>query len=245
MERTPRRRPAERTAPLLLLVVLLVALVAVPATAGQHPVLALGETAHDVGTVPVGETIETQFVLRNAGDAALEISRTKASCRCTVAEVESPIAPGKSGTVRLRVDTAGFDGPIVQSVVLYTNDPAQRHLELAVQADVRPYLEVRPGVARHLFGQKAVEQNLWATDGQDFEVLRVDSPSPYVEATFHRATDDERLPEGPASQWRIETAVRDDAPPGTIAGRLVIETDHPKQQRVEVVLTAVVRPPEP
>ena len=205
------------------------------------------EAVKDVGTVPKGEKIVHDFLIRNDGDAVLEILNIQPACGCTVAEFDKTIAPGKTGKVHAVVDTSTFGGPIAKGMSVFTNDPATPQLELTVRAKVEPYIAIKPGYARYVTVQgEAVEgditQTLWATDDSAMEVVGVDSPWPYLKVSFREAKAEERLPDIAGKQWRVEMKLGNDAKVGPLAEYVTVRTNHPKQKVVQIPVTGFVRP---
>lgn len=205
------------------------------------PVVTPLRTVHDAGQVPLGATINAEFSLRNDGGEPVRITAVRPGCDCTLVDYDPEIAAGKEGTFRVAVDTSDLLGPIVKSVAVFTNDPGRPHVELVVRAEVQPFVAVHPGRARHLFGRRTIAQSVWATDGRSFEILAVSSTTPRIETSFRRARPEERDPSGPQEQWRIETTLIEGTSPGAFSGRVVIDTNHPRQPRAEFIVTGVAR----
>ena len=139
------------------------------------------EPVKDLGLVPKGEKAAHEFVIRNDGDAPLQIQEVRAACGCTVAEYDKVIAPGQTGKVRMSVDTATFSGPIAKGVTVFTNDPATPQMELTVRANVEPFVKVQPGYARYSMVQGEKEgtiiQTLWTPDKSPMERMPTMCPS--------------------------------------------------------------------
>jgi hypothetical protein len=237
-----------KTAILALFAAFLVA-VTLPtqAIAQGKPKAAAVEAIKDVGTIAKGEKIVHDFLIRNDGDAVLEILSIQPACGCTVAEFDKSIAPGKTGKVHAVVDTSTFGGPISKGLTVFTNDPATPQLELTVRAKVEPYIAVKPGYARYVTVQGEnvegdITQTLWATDGSSMEVVGVDSPWPYLKVSFHEAKAEERLPDIQGKQWRVEMKLANDAKVGPLAEYVTVRTNHPKQKVVQIPITGFVRP---
>ncbi|MHC4816298.1 MAG: DUF1573 domain-containing protein [Planctomycetota bacterium] len=221
---------------LLVLVVLLAgslaAFAAAPRAMVDHPVV-------DVGKVKKGEPIRLEFVIRNAGDATLEITEVKPACGCTVAEFDARIAPGGIGRVKTVVETKSFGGAIAKSVTVFTNDSANPRLNLVVKALISEPVIARPGYARFMTVQgQPVEtsvQTVSSTDGSDLEVVSVSSPYPFVKVTHRRD-------EGDPGRWRVELRLDPKAPAGPLADYVVVRTDHPEQAEVKIAVSGLVRP---
>lgn len=221
---------------------------ALPAqVAGQHPKAVAVEPVKDLGTVPKGDKVAYDFLIRNEGKAPLEITNVQPACGCTVAEFDKTIAPGQTGKVHAVVDTTTFNGPISKGVTVYTNDPQNPQIELTVRAKVEPYINVKPGYARYLIVQKETQegtivQALWAPDGTPFEVTEVDSPLPALKVSFREATEAEREADAKGKQWRVEMLLSNEAPVGPIADYVTVHTTHPKQKQVQIPVSGFVRP---
>ena len=224
-----------KTAVLALSVLVLVALpamAAAPRAVVEKPVV-------DVGPVKKGELIRQEFVIRNTGDAPLEITEVKPSCGCTVAEYDKVIPPGGKGRVKMVVETDAFGGGIAKSVSVFTNDPGNPRLNLVVKALIREPVVARPGYARFMTvqGQRADAsvQTVSATDGTPIEVLSVKSPYPFVKAAHSRNEGDE-------GGWRVELSLDQDAPVGSMADYVLVTTNHPEQAEVKIAVSGLVRP---
>src|SRR5262252_2552096 len=80
-------------------------------------------TSFDFGDVYAGELISQIFVIKNVGDADLQIPEFKAECACTVVHAEKVIAPGHEAFAEIAVQTASQSGGIFKIATMHTNDP--------------------------------------------------------------------------------------------------------------------------
>lgn len=242
----------QRAAVILTLGGLAVTLATNPLLAAEgeeaKPKAVVAEPMTDAGVMAPGEKYAHDFVIRNEGNAELVISEVRPACGCTVAEFDQTIPPGGTGKVHTVLDTSGFAGPIAKGIAVYTNDPVNPKIDLVIRADVQHYIAMVPGYARYIAVKKEVEkgtihQTLWAADGQDFKILKVDSPLPYLSAHFREAKEDEKHEKGKGRQWIVETTLwLDEAPIGPIADYVVVHTDHPKQKEVRLPISGFIRP---
>lgn len=222
-----------------------------PTGEADGPRVVVDEPVLDVGKVPVGETVEAAFTLRNEGAAPLEITRVKPACGCTVAEYDEVIAPGGTGTVRAEVDTTNILGPNAKTVTVYTDDPASPRVRLTIKSNVQPFLLVQPGYARFTSlvqgevpddGAETSSQLVWADDFDDLRVLSVESPKSWIEVSHREAGADEREPGFEGRQWRIDVSITGDAPTGPFADHVVVTTNHPDQQELKIPVSGFIRP---
>jgi hypothetical protein len=234
-----------RTAILALCAVLLVATTLL-AQAGKPKAVPV-EPIKDVGIVPKGDKVVHDFVIRNEGDSPLEITEVRASCGCTVVDFDKVIAPGQTGKVHAEIDTTTFNGPISKGVTVFTNDPEHAQIELTLRAKIEPYIQAKPGYARYITVQGepktgTINQIIWSPDGTAFDIVKVESPFPFLTTVFREAKPEERVPDVQGKQWRIDMTLSNDAPVGALADHVRIATTHPKQKLVTIPVSGFVRP---
>lgn len=217
--------------------------------ADTAPRAVLAQPEQKLGTVAPGEPAVATFRIENAGTAPLTLEPGHpnpfiAGVQSTA--VGSPVPPGGSGTVTVRILTDKLSGPGTVRVPVATNDPAAARLEVAVTVEVKPLLFGDPGYARFNVVQKeregTIAQKVWSSDGATFRVLAVEAPTPALRTSFREATAEERRADVTGSQWRVETTLPTDAPVGPLTGDVVIVTDHPRQKKLHVPLSGFVRP---
>lgn len=217
------------------------------------PKARVAEPVKDFGRVAKGSILEHDYVVENKGDADLKILRVAPACGCTVAEYDKVIKPGEKGKVHAEIDTAVLGSRSRRVISVYTNDPEHPMVQLTFDAELIPYLEMHPGYARYqvVHGEEApgvVRQWLYTLDGKDFEVTGVDTPWPFLSATFHKASGDElhaqaseRAPASP--QWIIDLNLDyNKAPVGAIAQEVVVHTTHAVQKKFIIPVSGFVRP---
>lgn len=92
---------------------------------------------HDFGNIGNNESVETEFEVKNTGDADLIIINASASCGCTVPEYpKTPIKPGDSEKIKVRFRTSAV-GQQQKTVTLTTNTEKGDEL-LTIKANVAP-----------------------------------------------------------------------------------------------------------
>lgn len=102
----------------------------------RPPRASFAAPTHDFGRVEQGAVVRHAFRLRNEGDVDLNVVGTRAACDCAVDVKARTVAPGDSATIDVTFDTAAVHGPQERTVTVYTNDPQQRTLLLAMQGEV-------------------------------------------------------------------------------------------------------------
>jgi hypothetical protein len=220
---------------------------ATPAPGAKKPKAAAVEPIKDVGNVAKGEKITNDFMIKNDGDADLQITNVQPACGCTVADFDKVIKPGQTGKVHVVVDTTNFNGPIAKGISVFTNDPAAPQIELTVRAKVEPYISAKPGYARYIIvqgeqQQGTITQSLWAPDGSSWDITGIQSPYPYLKVTYREAKPEERVPDAKGKQWQVEMTLAADAKVGPMSDYVVVNTNHPKQKIVQIPISGFVRP---
>jgi hypothetical protein len=220
-----------------------------PAATAAHPKAVAVDPIKDAGPVAKGEKLNEDFDIRNDGNAPLEITEVKPACGCTVASFDKSVAPGKSGKVHVVLETVTFTGPIAKGVTVFTNDPGNPQIELTVRAKIVPYIDMKPGYARYVIvrgeaKEGTIAQTLWAPDGSPMEIVKVESPWPYLTVGFRQAQEGERLPDvdPKIKQWRVDIKLSSEAPVGPLAGYVTVHTTHARQKLVEIPVSGFVRP---
>lgn len=80
------------------------------------------EKIFDFGELPEGPKVETEFSFKNTGDIPLIITKAKGSCGCTVPIwPKEPIAPGKTGIIKVVYNTARRPGNFTKTITLSSN----------------------------------------------------------------------------------------------------------------------------
>jgi hypothetical protein len=218
-----------------------------PKAAGPLPTIDIVEKIKDFGTVAKGEKLRAEFVVRNTGQAPLEITQVRPTCGCTVADFDRSIAPGTTGKIRAEVDTAAFSGPIAKAVLVFSNDPMTPQLNLVIKADVRSFVEVLPRALilfkNLLSGEAATEKvTLVSADASDFAVTGADAGGGPYKIAYRLLPESERIAERKGPQWEVTITVPADAPEGMLNHRIIVKTTAAKAAEVPINVTGAVRP---
>ena len=107
------------------------------AAAPRGPRISVDPAVFDFGKAQQEKTLEKEFTVRNLGNEDLVIESVSTTCGCTVAEGYSKlIKPGASTPLRVKLQTRNSFGRLSRSVLIKSNDPSGRPLELKVEATV-------------------------------------------------------------------------------------------------------------
>lgn len=93
------------------------------ASAQQKAVISAEQTSYDFGTIKEADgKVSHTFQIKNDGNMPLVITRVIASCGCTTPEwTKEPIAPGKTGDIKVTYDPSGRPGPFTKTISVYSN----------------------------------------------------------------------------------------------------------------------------
>jgi len=107
-----------------------------PANAAA-PRISVEPEGFDFGKAQQEKTLEKEFRIRNLGAADLVIEDVVTTCSCSVAEGYAKVVkPGGSTPLRVKLKTNNTFGRLVRSVIVKSNDPSGRPLEIKVEAQV-------------------------------------------------------------------------------------------------------------
>lgn len=106
-------------------------------SAQQKAVISAEETSHDFGKFKEADgSVAYTFNIKNDGDAPLVMTRVIASCGCTTPEwTKEPIAPGKTGAIKITYDPKDRPGPFVKTISVYSNGKTGSFI-LTIRGDV-------------------------------------------------------------------------------------------------------------
>ena len=213
-----------------------------PKSEPNGPDLRVDGYTWDFGSVLEGERAEHTFKCRNVGNADLVISKVDTSCGDCLLPVNGPqtIPAGGEGEIKAILNTANQRRGVIKELHVNCNDPITPVVQLAVTGYVRPaQLIFSP---RSLsFGNprctETVSREVFVPSSEEdkIEVTSVSSSSPYVTAELSPSTHKDR------PGYVITATLKPGAPIGEFKGNITISSNHPKQPKVEVPVTATIR----
>ncbi len=112
---------------------------------GPWPKVVIEETEYQFGRMEVGQEDHHDFVIRNEGEADLEIAKGNTTCQCTISEVDNNlIPPGGSATITLRWKPTAQTDAFEKGAEIRTNDPKKKSFTLKIVGMVVPRLILMP-----------------------------------------------------------------------------------------------------
>ncbi len=185
----------------------------------------------ELGVIETPEEFAQTFVIRNQGDAPLELSRGPSTCRCTVTELpDRPIPPGGRGDVRVGFSAAARrdtlkSGRLSQSVSVLCNDPDNPSLLLRIEATVRCRLAAAPSPITLAIAssdlpreeKRSAQTLIYSQTWDRFELAAVRMSRRGMTCRIERAPAKELDPFQARSGYRVRVALPADMPDGRFA----------------------------
>lgn len=228
----------------------LLVLITVPLLSAQTPQgapkMQVDQETFDAGSMyRSGQTLDHAFVIKNTGNADLNIVSATPGCGCTVTKFDKEIAPGAEGRVYASIDLSHFKGPIAKYVDVVTNDPNQNKVRLTIKADLKTLVDIRPA--------DVVQLRPVLGKGQTQEVVLI--PTYEKPITLHDVTvdtneftvkmekvDNPQDPKNPV-QYKLTVGSRPDLKVGVHKGDIKLKMDGGPQKELIIPVVAVVRGP--
>ncbi|WP_347156951.1 DUF1573 domain-containing protein [Pontibacter chitinilyticus] len=90
--------------------------------AKNGPAITFAETEHNFGDISQGDVVEYTFKFKNTGTQPLVIDRVDVTCGCTTPSwTKEPVAPGKSGEIHAKFNSAGKMGQQKKAITVHSN----------------------------------------------------------------------------------------------------------------------------
>ena len=214
---------------------------------GKTPRLTIPESIHSFGQIYRGEKVRHHFLLKNGGEAELEIRKVRASCGCTAAEPsQKVISPGGEAYVEVTFDSKNFVGKVTKTVMVDTNDPSEPTHTLTLEAFILEEVVAEP--SRLTLGQirqgegRSLKVEVKSPTGMELKVSEAQSSSRALEITS--------IERQAGGLYAIKLEVKKDSPAGRFDGDLIVYTNSPRQPIItihffgEVVSDVSVFPPQ-
>lgn len=94
-------------------------------------------TTVEFGEKDSGEIASVQFKFKNAGTGVLIIDNINSSCGCTVPKLDKKeYQPGESGVLPVQFNTRGYNGRVVKTITVHSNDSENGMIQLNISGTV-------------------------------------------------------------------------------------------------------------
>lgn len=203
------------------------------ATATGTPKITCETPVHQFGSVDNREKVIHTFVVRNDGDATLEIEKVKPACGCTVPELEKKsLAPGETTDIKATLDLKGRKGNQNKAMTVFSNDPVNPEFKLTLSGISTSIFNVTPtsvNMGRFAPGQPVTKTvSINNTGEKPIIVSAVKAQSGKVTPVLRTLEEGRR--------WEIDVTTDGNLPPGKLSDGIQVTTDIEGQpnQRISV-----------
>ncbi|MDR1601766.1 MAG: DUF1573 domain-containing protein [Tannerella sp.] len=123
---------------LFILTVILFTAGIVSAQQKEAAITVVDSTSYDFGNINEADgPASYTFTVMNSGELPLVISRVVPSCGCTTPDwTKEPIAPGKTGDIKVTFNPQGRPGKFVKTINVYSNGKANGSYMLTIRGNV-------------------------------------------------------------------------------------------------------------
>jgi len=226
--------------------------------AGPTPKVDVPETQFSFGTVAVGAEGSHEFVIRNTGEAPLELTKGATSCTCTVSDFEESeggskdakvVQPGESTKLNVQWRGKGNGGPFRQQASVLTNDPQRPQIAFVVEGTVVPTYKAVPAfITLPKLSTSSSERATVTIFTFGKEQPTIDSLSLTEEKTaqFYSLASAPLEPEGIAAEsgavggFRITADIRPGLPIGTLRQTIKVVFRMPEEVIAEIPIEGSV-----
>src|SRR5262249_43504547 len=118
---------------------------ATPEVAGKGAKIQFATPIYDFGRVQAGEMVKYTYIFTNIGEETLEVSNVQPSCGCTTAgDWTKSVTPGGTGKVNVQFNSANFNGPVLKTVTVTSNEKQKPVTVLQLKGTVWKPIELVP-----------------------------------------------------------------------------------------------------
>ena len=127
------------------------------AIAGVGPKVQVPETTFDFGEIFEDRPLSHTFIIKNIGDALLEIKDIDSDCACTAADSDRRIPPGAQGRITLTIAPYSVLRQFTKKTKMVFNDPDTPEVVLTLKGYGKPFIEIQPSHIIRLRGKPGEE----------------------------------------------------------------------------------------
>ncbi len=212
-----------------------------PAENQPAPHIVFKELEYDFGKIGPDQPVKHTFKFQNTGDATLVIGDTQTTCGCTVSSIsEREIPPNAEGAIEVTFQPNNSGGPKRKSIYVKSNDPDQPSVKLDIAANVIVPVEVRPRsiywpAERNQKSMRSIE--VIYNPEVNLKILGLEFSSPAFTATY------KPMERPDVKGYQVDLNYDGSLPIGNFQEKLVVLTNNPENQKIDVFLRMKVAGP--
>ncbi len=178
---------------------------------GPWPKVVVAEKDFEFDVMASGSTKKHKFIVKNEGEAPLNLKLKSTSCSCTVGELDKDsIEPGEEGEVELEWTPTAAEAEFHKYAEICTNDPKNPLITLSVKGRVEELLKSSPSPLSGLKLNKVTRDRkvnltveLYSGVLEKFNITGVKPSSPDIKTKIEPFTEEDLKVEGAKSGYRV------------------------------------------
>ena len=192
--------------------------------ADGKPKIVVDRPEYNFGQSDNSETINCEFILRNAGSAVLNIENVRASCGCTTTDLpKKNIEPGEEVALQAALNLRGRQGQQTKAITVTSNDPETPTLQLRITGEAVASISIDPMAVQlgRIEDDNPREKTVIIQSNKPeitFKVISVELDG--IDFITHEIKEVE-----PGRKWELSMKTDANLPEGNHNGRFVIRTD--------------------
>jgi hypothetical protein len=220
----------------------------------QPKVVVEGALTHEFGAMSQQRTGNHSWVVRNLGKGELELWMESSTCMCTIAKLangnKAVVKPGESTEIDLEWKTNNTVGVFNKGATIGTNDPSRPSFTLAAHGTVHPPVVVLPSEEVIQMGSISNDETkifrvaIFAPDRPELKLTKISTSRPdLLFAQPAPLTPDECESLKIKAGYRLNLEIKPGTALGTFRDEVVVQTDHPLQSEVRLIVAGAVTGP--
>ncbi len=216
-----------------------------------------GNPTYEFGSMSVQKTGNHSWVVKNKGQADLDLWMISSTCMCTFAKFKDGkkaiVKPGEQTDIELEWKTNNAVGDYSKGAKIGTNDPDRPEFNLGVHGVVHEPIIIVPPLTENTLTvgtvtsdePKKVSIALYAPEHPEMKLTKITSSKPdliVVKKSPLKADDLTHL-KAAKGGYRLDIEIKPGMSLGSFREELVIETDNPDQSKVQTTLTGFTTGP--
>jgi hypothetical protein len=209
------------------------------AVSTNGPRIQFASEIYDFGRIKSGELVKTAFVFTNAGDQVLEVTHVQPSCGCTTAgDWSRRVEPGQTGSIPLQFNSMNFNGAVLKTATVTSNDKLRPTLTLQVKGTIWKPIEVQPQFAVLNLAPDAAE----ATTVVRVVVNTDESITLSAPETSNPAFKAQLTEVKPGKEFEVKVTVAQPVPQGNVQSLITMKSNSTNAPVVSITAWANVQP---
>ncbi|EAQ78029.1 DUF1573 domain-containing protein [Blastopirellula marina] len=209
----------------------------------------VGDAVFEFGKMNVDATEKHTFLIRNDGDAPLQLEEAGTTCKCTLSTLaKKMIPPGETVEVELEWHPIAYAESFMQTATLRTNDPRKPELELRIHGAVVRAIYMNPNEVN--FGHVTAGDDLSAAVdvvsvvSDDFQLTGVklvgDDSGKATAKIVPLSAEELKATDGGRSGGKVEIFLPKGLPIGATKFRAEITTNDPEAKMLTLPISVQV-----